>query len=252
MTVQSGPSAQSNIDPKLVDRIRALLAKTKPDSGCTPAEMEAALAKALELMDKYQVDQFALDNNGERECETADFSRPVYKRVDLHRYLTIPVARFTNCRNWVEDGKSRFFGLPSDLVFAEWLLEALVDFTKRNHDINAAELMLNGDRATAAWSHDFLIGCVTTIGQTLMKLTKDRQREPAVGGGFNSLVIVRRSLVEDQMRARFPDLWRASVGTAGRAYQPRTNGFRAGAAAGSNATFNRPMSESGRPKLLGR
>src|SRR5262245_49417264 len=105
----------------LLDKIRALLAKTQ-ENGCTEAEELAALAKARGLMDAYEVTDEDLKLAKE---ESVILRREPPGTRDPHSIkfnLMGGVEKFTNTRAWREHkSKGRglvFCGLPSDAQFA--------------------------------------------------------------------------------------------------------------------------------------
>lgn len=258
-------------DPKMIAKIKALLAKCDPGANATAAEIEAARAKAEELMDKYNIDQLTVDLNGEIFCEVATFPRHTYKGVDLFDYLARPVARFTSCRCWKDwtlkpakkkkrrtkwdlegttsdAAESKFFGLPSDLVFAEWLLEMYVDYAKRWHDITFTTKLMEGEHLYSHWSRDFLIGTCTGISERLREARTTREAAVPAAKGLNALVV--QSLVDRQLSEKLPDIW-AMLNRKGRGGGSLMvgNAYQAGHSVGRNASTSRPV--QGGTKLIG-
>lgn len=117
-------------DPKIAERVRALLVKAESTS--FPEEAEAFTAKAQELMAKYAIDQAVLEQGG-RVGAAAGGVRSL--RIDLDvpygsakSSLLGSVARANRCQAvWDGAGKvATVFGYPADLEAVELLFTSLL------------------------------------------------------------------------------------------------------------------------------
>src|ERR1700737_951902 len=113
---------------KLLAKIKALLAKTVAN-GCTEAEAMDALEMAQRMMEEYEVTETDLQFGAEQAQMD---KREQDDRDRIREYLATAVGQFCQCEVWRGGHESiTFCGLPSDTVFAHWLLDTLADFVKR-------------------------------------------------------------------------------------------------------------------------
>jgi hypothetical protein len=223
-------------------RIRALLAKTV-DKGCTEQEAMAAAAKAKELMDKYQLDL------SEAELEEEGFVRSTADRAERRRFnvqewIAGAVAAYTDTKCWrtiSEIGyrsKYRyvFFGLKSDVEFANWLLKALEAFTWQKAD----EYGIASGNSDYHSKRDFAMACANRISARLRAEAEARKtKNTARASTGKSLVVVKHQLIEHE----FNKLGLRLRGGSSRSYSGYgvEGSSAAGRAAGDHATFGRPM-----------
>src|SRR6516225_11350799 len=113
----------------IIEKIKALLAKTTAN-GATEAEMLSALDKASAMRDAYDITdeelQIAKDETVMQHADPPDLKDP----HSIKWRLSYAVSQFCS----VEIYRSRYqtglkcIGMPSDVQFAMWLLDALADF----------------------------------------------------------------------------------------------------------------------------
>lgn len=187
-------------DQKIIDRIRALLAKTT-ENGCTEGEAMAAMEKARELMDRYQLDLGAVGIEEEGVIR-AFAQRKAYRHMQIKDRIANAIASFCDCKVWLDRDANRqitFLGLRSDAQFATWLLDSLDGFIR----MSVAEYMVRAGFSmptrSRRWQAEkaFILGAVTRISERLDKLTADRRRHAASDG--RSLVVVKNQLVNKAM-----------------------------------------------------
>src|SRR5207245_6844871 len=118
----------------LIIKIRALMAKTV-SAGCTEQEALSALDKVRALMDAYEITEVELQLSRK---EAAILCSEPANSLDPHniKFLLMgSVAKFCKCEAWQRrerKGKAvTFCGLPSDVEFGTWLLDALQAFVQR-------------------------------------------------------------------------------------------------------------------------
>lgn len=239
-------------------RIRALLAKTV-ENGATEAEAMAAAEKARELMDRYQIDAGVADLEAEEVIKAEGDYDVFAARLNIKSYLANSVAEFADCRNWTStrrgfngtERKQIFFGLRSDVEFAEWLLSALANFVRvhtAGHVMGLTGATHPKQRHMIARS--FALGCIVRIRERLDEATAERKRQGAtVAGTGRALVVVKGALVDVAFKKLGIKLGnshsRRGFGVDGAAYG-------AGQAAGNSAGFGRPVNGNGRVALIGR
>jgi hypothetical protein len=219
---------------KMLDKIRALLSK-RTENGCTEDEELAALAKAQELMDAYEVSD--ADLAIAREEGAILRSEPPGTK-DLHSIkfaLGNAVAKFTDCRAWTQDGGMCFCGLPSDARFATWLLDHLTNFVQSElaSYLMGVDVTVGMPRRRAI--NGFVIGITGRISQRLYEL-RERTTAPATANS-RALVATKHQLIKAKMeelgiRPRSKTFWRRF----------NLSSLDAGRAAGDRASFGRPVS----------
>jgi hypothetical protein len=121
------PCPGPSVDPRLLDKVRALLAKAEATNFAE--EAEAFLAKAQELMTRHNLDRAALEGASTLGVPSAAARRfwlddPYMKQKS---YLLGVVAGVNRCRpiSSYELGMVTVFGHPDDLAVTEILFTAL-------------------------------------------------------------------------------------------------------------------------------
>jgi hypothetical protein len=163
------PEKSGTVDSRVLDRVRALLAKA--ESTDFPAEAEAYSAKAQELISRHRIEE-AL-TAGER-AEVVPFARRV--GVD-HPYesekasLLDAVARANQCRTvWSPElGFSTIFGLDADIDAVELLYTSLLVQANR---AMARDEPTKGKARVKAFRRSFLVAYAVRIGERLEQTTR--------------------------------------------------------------------------------
>ena len=113
----------------IVEKIRALLSKTK-ENGCTEPEMMSALDKASAMMDAYDISdeevRLTKDEAAMLHVDPPDLKDP----HGIKWRLTYYVGVFCNVQIYRSRHQTglKCIGMPSDVQFAMWLLDTLADF----------------------------------------------------------------------------------------------------------------------------
>lgn len=238
----------TSIDPKLLERVRKLLAKAEHPA--TPApEAEAFSAKAAALMADYAIDQALV------EAGSADRAEPVVRQLTVEPPYALPravlldrVARAHRVRVVVgpeTDGGRlcTLVGFPVDLGVVEVMFTSLL--------LQASTAMLHASEAAArprAFRRAFLLGYADTIGARLAAVRDDADAGAARAHPGAELVLADRGReVEAVFDREFPRLrsMRMSTSSGG--------GLVAGRVAGSRADLSSPSSRVGaeRRRALG-
>jgi hypothetical protein len=162
------------VDPRLLDRVRALLAKA--ESTTYPAEAEAYSAKAQELAARHSIDAVLLDaRSGAVEVT------PLARRIGVdppHEQektsLLDAVARANRCQVvWSpEFGFATVFGFDADLDTVDLLYTSLL--VQANQAMTRTEP--SGGRAGRArlrgYRQSFLVGYAARIGERLAEVAR--------------------------------------------------------------------------------
>jgi Protein of unknown function (DUF2786) len=218
---------------KMLERVRAILAKTI-SNGCTEGEAMAALAKAQELMDAYDISEAELGLTEEIESVLVHENKCAdpYK---IKAGLAYSIACFTRRRGWRGGSEYAygFAGLESDVAFATWLLDTLATFALRELKAYQARRKANGLCNPRIVSVSFVRGCAERIGERLRELTPSA---PITTTG-KAMTVSRNALIAEAMK-------KAGIVLRNSRSYVRLDGasYGAGQAAGNAARFDRPVS----------
>lgn len=158
-------------DSKVVEKIRALIAKAEATD--FPEEAEAFMAKAQELITRHAIDEVILRSGG-RTSPSEVIARHVLLEDPYLRpkyALLGGVADANRCRAVLLPtyGFATVFGAPSDVEAVELLFTSLLT--------QATSFMLTADRGQGSrkksFRHAFLLAFANRIGQRLAEATAD-------------------------------------------------------------------------------
>ncbi|TFV62736.1 DUF2786 domain-containing protein [Geodermatophilus sp. DF01-2] len=196
-------------DPRMLARIRALLAKA--ESTEFPEEAEALTTKAQELMTRYAVDATLLD--AADGASLADSVRPRRVHVDNPyadaKAQLLDVVGDANGVRVIWQGRwgmATAVGLPVDLDLTELLFTSLlVQATRAMGDTGRA-----GGRRTRSPSfrRSFLLSYALRIGERLADARgqAEREAEERVGTSLVPVLTARSEAVDDVVSDLFPEL----------------------------------------------
>lgn len=112
-------------------KINALLSKTI-ENGATEEEAMLAMAKATELMAKYEFNMTSAQIEAQGlDRVTMDLGTEVYNHASWH--LATGIMKLAEVRAWREHESRKivYFGLRPDIIFAKWVHENLSAFCER-------------------------------------------------------------------------------------------------------------------------
>ena len=118
---------------KLINKIKALLELANPARGGTEAEALLAAEKAAELMAKHGIAMADAKSATGEEFETALRAACAQREFQMTAKLAFAVAAFCNAGAYTVEHKQAitFYGPTSACVFANWLLDMLLEFIER-------------------------------------------------------------------------------------------------------------------------
>jgi hypothetical protein len=169
----AGPRRSGGVDVRLLDRVRALLAKA--ESTTYPAEAETYTAKAQELIARHSIDEALVAARGGSAAVV-----PLARRIGVdHPYesekasLLAAVAGANRCHTvWSPElGFTTVFGFDSDIDAVDLLHTSLL--VQANRAMSAAEPLggqTNGKAGRArlkTFRQSFLVGFAVRIGERL-------------------------------------------------------------------------------------
>ncbi len=235
------------VDARLLDRVRALLAKAEN----TPyeAEAETFTAAAQKLMARHSIDQAMLAAAGGQR----DRDAPSARRVGIERPYEAPkvllfdvVASANRCRTvWSKSfGFVTVVGFDDDIEATETIFTSLLVQSTRAMAGHGSRSTRAGQSRTTAFRKSFLTAFAHRIGERLREVTQEEtaaatreQEQTTRDTGTTSTALVqvlaeRDSQVDDRVDALFPEMVTRSAGSVSDA-----EGWSAGIAAADNATL---------------
>jgi Protein of unknown function (DUF2786) len=223
------------VDPRILHRVTALLAKA--ESTTYPEEAEALTAKAQELMTLHAIDLAAVE--ADRGGRAAVSGRRIgiddpYARARVT--LLSEVARANRCRAvWSRGlGFATVFGGEGDLDAVEVLYTSLLVQATRAMVVARPPGAAGGGRgapsgsATRSFRQSFLVAYAHRIGDRLRQVAEATAAEAAAGpggGGLLPILARRADAAEAAAAAAFPNL--KTFSTTGRDAEGWAAGWKA-------------------------
>ncbi len=221
---------RADIDPRMLDRVRALLAKA--ESTDFPEEAETYSAKAQELMTRHSIDYALLSaSTGVREAAFGHRLQVDNPYESAKALLLSVTAAANRCRAiWSRDlGFATVMGFPADIAATELLYTSLL--------VQATSAMVHAgvpaDGRTASFRRSFLTGYSYRIEQRLAEAaaTASSQAEREHGASLLPVLARREEEVQETVREYFPDIVTTTTPVGNRA------GWFAGRAAADRASL---------------
>lgn len=190
------------VNERMLERVRALLAKA--ESTTFPEEAEAYTAKAQELMARHSIDHvLLLSRTGARD-------EPGLRRIAVDNPYEAPktlllqaVAGANRCRTvWVKEfGFATVLGFPTDLDAVELLFTSLL--------VQAVRAMTHSPTTTRSYRKAFLTAYAQRIGERLTEATErvTHDAEP----DLLPVLSRRQEEVDTRFRAEFPAILRQTI-----------------------------------------
>ena len=203
-------TAPADLDQRMLDRVRALLAKA--ESTDFPEEADAFTAKAQELMARHRIDHALLI------ATTGDRDQPVTRRVAVDNPYEAPkslllqvVAEANSCRAvWGKRfGFTTLVGFAADLDSTELLFTSLLVQATRAMTQAKPSTDEYGRNTTRSFRQSFLTAYASRIGERLSTATDEVGQEAAGSAGGAQLLPVlaaRDDAVRDAFEKQFPQL----------------------------------------------
>ena len=170
----SGSGSDKTVDARLLERVRALLAKA--ESTPYEAEAETFTAGAQALMARHSIDQAMLAASGPRRSGDV----PTARRVGVERPYEAPkvllldvVATANRCRTvWSEGlGFVTVIGFTGDLEATETIFTSLLLQSTRALMRHGSRPMRGGASRTRSFRQSFLQAFAHRVGQRLEEVT---------------------------------------------------------------------------------
>jgi hypothetical protein len=215
-----GGDAVAGADPRVLARVRGLLAKAESTS--FPEEAEALSAKAQELMARHALERAAVDPAPDAAASSASVRRLWLDApyTSAKSSLVHQVAGANRCRavGLAALDLVTVIGWPTDLDTVELLVTSLLVQAGRAMAAEGSRGSPTGGSRTRSFRHAFLLSYATRIGERLREADAGAQ-EAAVresGGALLPVLAARGEAVERTTAELFPRLTtkRFSVGNS--------------------------------------
>jgi hypothetical protein len=229
------PRPAPEASARMLDRIRALLAKA--ESTTFPEEAETYTAKAQELMARHSIDAALLD------ASAATHAAPVAVRIGVDAPYEGPksmllsvVAGANRCRSvWSKEyGFNTVFGFETDLELVELLYTSLLVQATAAMTAQGSRRDRYGRSSTRSFRQSFLTAYANRIGERLSGATERANAEAAAEVGGSALLPVlaaRDDAVREHVQTVFPTLRNHRVHVSNR------DGWESGRAAADRASL---------------
>lgn len=231
LAARARTKADGPVAPKVLARIRALLAKAE----ATPfaEEAEAFTAKAQKMMSEHSIERALLDDpEGTAPAAMRFWLDAPY--TSQKSTLLSQIARANACRSVWNKGLSvvTVFGFDHDLasvdlLFTSLLVQANTEMTR------AAKARTYDTNRVRSFRASFLIGFAYRIGERLNEVRAASAASASEASGSDLLPVLasRDAIVEDAMNAAFPNLGRHRVSLS------NGQGYHAGTIAANRANL---------------
>jgi hypothetical protein len=224
----------------VLKRIQALANKTL-ENGCTEEEAMSAAIKMGELMEKYGIES----TEAELKSETCIAGVHGGERLRAHesQWVATQLALYCYCKVWRQDGKIYFFGIPSDVEIATYLMRVIEGAMNRSYkDFKASPGFPDWDPHARK---TFLHGMAVRLNARLSAMRAERHGMTATG---TSLIVVKDALVTEQFAATN---LRLKKGSQGKIKLGSDDAYNAGKAAGDKVHLGGGVGNDAQSKRIG-
>lgn len=235
-------------DISKLDKIRALLDKAESTATMFPAEAEALTAKAIELMERYRIDEAMIQDaaplQDRGKIVEVEFSVGAGPYVNARVQLAYEVAKAHSVKTLISNdyaGKTVYLiGYETDVFVTEMLYTSLlVQATKalKSQDVKSKKRTFEHGRT---FTLSFLISFASRIGERLReanKVVSDDVDSTSDGQSKRSVALVladRSDDVEAEVMRRYGKVPPARPHSGGKSY----NGYVAGRVAADGADLS--------------
>ena len=189
----------------LIRKVRALRQKTE-ENGCTEAEAITAASLAARILEEYDI-SLADVNKAENAAECRQESTE--KRRKLHpasQYCGVSIGELCQVKVWRDGSTLKFFGYPSDVEVAKYLLAVCTAAMDGDWSIYMDKRMANGQAISMLIHASFMKGMASELDNRIRELSWKRKAK-VQGTGSKALVVADKMLViEGEFNRQFPSL----------------------------------------------
>lgn len=178
-------------------KINALLAKTV-ENGATEEEMNAALAKAAELMKMFFITEHDLKESiADEHCILAE--EPLYRTTYIVDMFYYDLAKLFDCKSFYNNQRIAFYGFKQDTELCVYFYRMIMKSCFKAKDVyratpEFADAKRRGYHAKTLVA-SFIKGYLIKVARKMQKLYKDRQSNLEQSTG---LMIIKSQRVQEQ------------------------------------------------------
>jgi hypothetical protein len=198
----------SGVDARVLDKVRALLAKA--ESTAFEEEADALTAKAQELMARYAIDQSMVAGEASDDVPHGRRITVGDPYAQAKASLLAAIAWANRCRAvWMEGyGFSTVVGFPNDVDIVEVLYTSLLVQATRAMTASGSVRDNVGRSRTRSFRQSFLFAFAARIGERLEAATRTAAADASDVHGSRLLPVLagRATAVDDAFDGMFPDL----------------------------------------------
>ena len=162
---------------RMLNKIQMLLQKTI-DNGATQEEMNSAIEKATELMDKYNVSQMEIEKLNQKAEEIMMGSNKRKARNDMRDFYLWGLSNLTNCDVIINksSGNYEYFGEETDIYLFEYLFNHIESFIEMSaNDFKKTlyyQFLFKGEKLRA--NTDFKKSLAIAISKKIKEIMSNR------------------------------------------------------------------------------
>jgi Protein of unknown function (DUF2786) len=210
LPTQSAGTRTSQLDEKVLGKVRALLAKA--ESTTFEEEADALTSKAQELMARHAIDLAMLESDPSTgTASSGAIARRVHVEdpyFDPKSVLLAVVARANNCTavSVPDLGMVTLFGFPSDLDIVELLFTSLLTQATSAMIAAGSAIDRSGTSRTKSFRRAFILSFAVRIGERLREATQAATDDAQItlGQSFLPVLATRKEQVEARQKELFP------------------------------------------------
>ena len=203
----AGGPPRHGVDPKMLARVRALLAKA--ESTTYPEEAEALSAKAQELMSRYSLERLVGETAPGSDPQPASARRLWLDSpyVAAKALLVDAVAEANRCRTVLSEklGFTTVLGDEVDLEIVELLTTSLLVQATRVMVAAGRRTTRTGQSRTRSFRQSFLIAYATRIRERLTAARDAGTAAVADPARLLPVLASRERVVDELFRSMFPE-----------------------------------------------
>lgn len=218
---------------QVLEQVQALKAKIG-DKASTENEVATAAKLMRKLLDKYEISQDEI-NAGFVDIYSETIEK--WRRIPQSIFYSIgAIEEYTNTFWFREGGVIVFSGDVPDVAFATWLVDLVDSSSRRAWDVwKDAHRGSYKKQDFLKLRPSFMRGYGKSVAQKIrIMISEDVQTD----GSGTEILVTKRALVEQKVYDFFGDIDITDTPAPKKEYM---NTYRAGAEAGSNLDFNKPL-----------
>ena len=189
----------------LIRKVRALRQKTE-ENGCTEAEAITAASLSARILEEYDI-SLADVNKAENAAECRQESTE--KRRKLHpasRYCGVSIGELCQVKVWKDGSTLKFFGYPSDVEVAKYLLAVCTAAMDGDWSIYMDKRMAAGLKISMKIHASFMAGMGCQLSSRIKDLNWERRKKAERIGG-NALVVADKMVtIEEEFNRQLPSI----------------------------------------------